>query len=289
MQPIKRVLLSASLVAGAFLILGAHEARAIDVCGNGICATSAFPPESCSSCPSDCGPCAPPPADFSDLTGTDGLAGRIVITTRVPFENNSHANFGQERLASSNLSIAVDPTNSSRVYIAWADYPTSTSTTYTLHVRRSDDRGVNWSADLLTIANATNPALAVNSVGKVAFLYQLNTPAGVALANQRWQTHVRRSTDLGVNWDDVTLADTPADTPAMSFIPYLGDYTYIQAMGKDFYGIFSASNIPNNANFPQGVTYQRSANFTTNQLFATNGSTVVAPSIDPFFFKLTEP
>ncbi|HEX6899365.1 MAG TPA: sialidase family protein [Thermoanaerobaculia bacterium] len=228
---------------------------------------------------------------FAALTDPgDGLAGRIVVSNiRVPFINSSQSTFGQERFVSSNVSIAVDPGNSSRVYIAWADYPGGVPP-YTLHVRRSDDRGVTWTAgDLITIVNATNPALAVNSAGKVAFLYQLNTPQGVPLANQRWETHVRRSTDLGVTWNDMILANTSASAPAVTFIPYIGDYVHIQAQGKDFYGVFSASNLPNLANFPQGVTYQRNANFTTQQLFRTDGVTPVAVSIDPFFFKIVEP
>lgn len=228
---------------------------------------------------------------FAALTDpSDGLAGRIVVSNiRVPFVNSSQSTFGQERFVSSNVSIAVDPTNSSRVYVAWADYPGGVPP-YTLHVRRSDDRGVSWTAsDLITISNATNPALAVNSDGKVAFVYQLNTPQGVPLANQRWETHVRRSTDLGVTWNDLILSNTSAATPTATFIPYIGDYVHIQAQGKDFYGIFSASNFPDLANFPQGVTYQRNANFTTKQLFRTDGVTVVAVSIDPFFFKIVEP
>jgi hypothetical protein len=228
---------------------------------------------------------------FAALTDpSDGLAGRIVVSNiRVPFINSSQSSFGQERFVSSNVSIAVDPSNSSRVYIAWADYPGG-SPPYTLHVRRSDNRGVTWTAsDLITISNATNPALAVNSAGKVAFLYQVNTPQGATLANQRWETHVRRSTDLGVTWNDLILANTSAASPTATFIPYIGDYVHILAQGKDFYGIFAASNLPNLANFPQGVTYQRNVNFTTQQLFRTDGVTPVAVSIDPFFFKIVEP
>lgn len=227
---------------------------------------------------------------FSALTDpSDGLVGRIVASNiRVPFINSSQSTFGQERFVSSNVSIAVDPTNSSRVYVAWADYPGG-APPYTLHVRRSDNQGATWSADLITISNATNPALAVNNAGKVAFLYQLNTPQGVPLANQRWETHIRRSVNLGVVWDDTILANTSAATPTATFIPYLGDYVHVQAIGKDFYGIFSASNFPTLANFPQGVTYQRNANFATNQLFRIDGVTPVAVSIDPFFFRIVEP
>jgi hypothetical protein len=224
---------------------------------------------------------------FTALTDPgDLLAGRRVVSgIRVPFNNFSQANFGQERFVGSNISIAVDPRTSSRVYVAWADFPGG-NPPYTLHVRRSDNRGATWSAaDLITVANATNPALAVNTQGKVGFLYQQVTGAAGA---QRWETHLRRSTDLGVTWNDLVLARPPAGTPAVTFIPYIGDYVHLMAVGKDFYGIFSANNTPDLANFPQGVTYQRNANFTTHVLLNTNNVTPVSISIDPFFFHVVE-
>jgi hypothetical protein len=223
---------------------------------------------------------------YTDLVDAgDGIAGvRVVQGRTVPFNNSSQPNFGQERFVGSNLSIAVDPRNSSNVYIAWAD---QIGTTYTLHVRRSTDRGVTWSgADLRTVANATNPALAINSRGLVGFLYQqVVGPAG----SQRWVTHLECTTD---DWaspaNDSVLANVPAGTPAPQFLPYIGDYVHLMAVGPAFYGIFSANNTPDNANFPTGVTYQRNANFATNTLFALDGVTAVAPSIDPFFFKACE-
>lgn len=216
----------------------------------------------------------------------DGFVGRRVMTNlSVPWANFSQANFGQERFVGSNISIAVDPQNSSRVYVAWADYPGGTPP-YTLHVRRSDNRGVTWSAaDLITVANATNPALAVNADGQVGFLYQQVTGA----APPRWETHLRRSSDLGVTWNDLLLARPPANAPASTFVPYLGDYVHLMALSKSFFGIFSANNTPNLANFPQGVTYQRNANFTTQTLLNTNGTTPVPISIDPFFFSVCAP
>ncbi len=213
----------------------------------------------------------------------DFLPGRRVMTNlQVPWNNSSQANFGQERFVGSNISIAVAALTSSRVYVAWADYPGG-NPPYTLHVRRSDDRGVTWSAaDLITIASATNPALAVNSDGQVGFLYQQVTGA----APQRWETHLRRSSDLGVTWSDLLLAQPPANTPVHTFIPYIGDYVHLMALGRVFYGIFSANNTPNLANFPQGVTYQRNANFTTQTLLNTDNVTPVPISIDPFFFRV---
>jgi len=151
-------------------------------------------------------------------------------------------------------------------------------------VRRSTDGGANWSpTDLLTVPNATNAALAINSGGTVGLLYQQLTGAG---NNLRWVTHFRRTSD-GTVWSDLILATTPANTPAKMFDPYIGDYDHVVAVGTDFYGIFSANNTPSLANFPQGVTFQRNANFNTQTLLALDNTTPVAASIDPFFFKVS--
>lgn len=222
---------------------------------------------------------------FTALTDPgDTLSGRRVVTgITVPWNNTSQASFGQERFVGSNITIAVDPRDSSTVYIAWADRPTG-STNYNLHVRRSTDAGATWSAtDLLTITNATNPALAINTNGQVGFLYQQLT--GTA-GSQRWETHLRRSTN-GTTWNDLTLARPPSNAPVSTFIPYTGDYVHLLAVGKNYHGIFSANNTPDMANFPNGVTYQRNANFTTNQLLSLSNNPVPV-SIDPFYFSVTE-
>jgi len=52
-------------------------------------------------------------------------------------------------------------------------------------------------------------------------------------------------------------------------------------------GFFCANNTPDLANFPQGVHYQRNADFTTNTLLDVTGLTPVAISIDPFFFHIS--
>jgi hypothetical protein len=220
---------------------------------------------------------------YTDLKDGDNLAGKRVVTgVTVPINKLNPPAFGQQRVVASNLSIAVDPRDSNVVYLAWADYIVPD---YRLHVRRSMDSGHTWSPnDLLTVSHACNPALAINMQGKIGFLYQQLTGAG---ANMRWETHLRRSPD-GFDWtDDLTLARPLANTPTVTYGPYLGDYAHLMAVGKNFYGIFSANNTPDMANFPNGVTYQRNANFTTNTLLSLNNSPV-AISIDPFFFSVTE-
>ncbi|TXL73694.1 hypothetical protein FHP25_20000 [Vineibacter terrae] len=224
------------------------------------------------------------PAQFVNLLdAVDGLAGqRVVTAVNVPFEN--FQTMALERLVASDLSIAVDPRNSSIVWLAWGDRPPGT-VNLTLHVRRSTDRGQTWSADLRTVADAKAPVVAVNSRGRVAFLYQ--QLVGVA-PNQRWVTQVDRSDDAFVTITSTVLATVPANAPARVFFPYLGDYMDMKSPGKDFYGIFSANNTPDLANFPIGVTYLRNANFGTHTLLAADGVTPVGVSIDPFFFCLTE-
>lgn len=205
----------------------------------------------------------------------DSQPGRLVATGRsIPW----FANLGTQRIGGQ-MAIAVDPRNSQTVYIAWADGTSAAN--FTIHVRRSTDGGSTWSGDLRTVSPATNPGLAITSRGEVGFLYQR------LVGGNRWQTHLERSSDgFASAPSDLTLADVPDQNGSYGGANPIGDYANLIALGKDFYGAFSANNTPNNANFPQGVTYQRAANFGTNQLLDLSGNAVPV-SIDPFFFKVT--
>jgi hypothetical protein len=219
--------------------------------------------------------------------GFNPQAGRNV--TPMPITYPDGGELAQERLGGE-LAIAVDPRNSAVVYVAWADRQGTGP--YTLHVSGSFNAGVDWSGDLRTIPSAQNPALAVNSRGKVAFLYQQVTEAP---EGQRWETHLERSVDA-VGWQDMLLASMPADAPAGDSLvgTYLGDYLSLMAVGKNFYGVFCMSNLPDFenylANFPQGVVYQRNTDFDSQPhvLLDVDGATPVPSSIDPFFVKVTE-
>jgi len=205
----------------------------------------------------------------------DGKAGiRVVQGARFNFNGY----LGLQRTGG-DVSIAVDPRDSDVVYVA---YNADEDSVYALHVLRSTDRGRTWSRDLHHLRDALNPALAINTAGTVGLLYQQLRGAGAA---QQWVTRVETTTN-GTMWSALTLARTPAQIPRRQFDPYLGDYDRLMAVGKDFYGVFSASNVPRKANFPNGVVYQRNANFTTSTLLDVDGTTPVHPSIDPFFFKI---
>ncbi len=209
---------------------------------------------------------------------SDKLPGRLVVK-RVSIPWSNAPTLGQERIGST-LSIAVDPNNSSTVYVGWADRGRK-GDIYTLHVRRSTDRGLTWSKSDLphaTISNATNIALAVANNGTAGLLYQ-------QLSGGRWVTHVVQSRDAFATIQDTILATVPADRPVGQFLPYLGDYDYLLSVGNEFRGVFCANNTPDRANFPQGVTYQRAADFNTVTLTDGSGNPV-AISIDPFYFSV---
>lgn len=220
------------------------------------------------------------PTRFRDLVDPgDGLPGRIVAhNVTIPWSNAP--TLGQERIGST-LSLAVDPNHSATVYIAWADRVGS-GDIYTVHVRRSTDRGVTWSGDLRTLTNATNASLAVADNGTVGLLYQQVSGSGAA---SRWVTHLERTKDGFATTSDLVLATVPANAPAPDFLPYLGDYTGLLAVGGELRGVFSANNTPDSTDFPQGVVYQRSADFAAHRLVDGTGTTI-AVSIDPFYFSV---
>jgi len=217
---------------------------------------------------------------FRDLLDpSDHLPGRLVAThVTIPWSNAP--TLGQERIGST-LAIAVDALHSDNVYVAWADR-VGTGDIYTVHVRRSTDRGATWSGDLRTLTNATDASLAVSTNGTAGLLYQQVTGTG---STSRWVTRLEQSRDGFATHQDVVLATVPAATPTFQFLPYIGDYNGLLARGNQFLGIFSANNTPDSTNFPQGVVYQRRVDFPTHRLLDGSGA-AVAVSIDPFFFSV---
>src|SRR2546427_698298 len=206
---------------------------------------------------------------FRDLVDpSDHLPGRLVAThVTIPWSNAP--TLGQERIGST-LSIAVDALHSDSVYLAWADR-VGTGDIYTVHLRRSSDRGATWSGDLRTLTNATDASLAVSTNGTVGLLYQQVTGSGAA---SRWVTRLEQSRDGFATHRDVVLAAVPAATPPFQFLPYIGDYNCLFTRGNQFLGVFSANNTPDSTNFPQGVVYQRRVDFPTHRLLDGSGAQI---------------
>ncbi len=235
-----------------------------------------------------------------NILGESSPGQKVIINREVVWNyllGSGRGTLGNNRLTGSNLSIAVDPNNPGIVYVAWADKEVDSKNT--LHIRSSFDSGQTWSdTDLLTVSNATNPALAVNTNGKIGFLYQK-----LSDNSTKWETHLRRSNNRGNSWpEDNILSSATWDhficqpdcppSPAPGNL-YLGDYLHLMAVGKDFYGVFSASNYPDRNNFPDAdeVIYQREHDFENKKLYSDAAhipANEVPVSIDPFFFHVTE-
>ncbi|HEY7075278.1 MAG TPA: hypothetical protein VH418_07905 [Solirubrobacteraceae bacterium] len=215
----------------------------------------------------------------------DHVVGLRVAKNRVMHFTGSVGPLGQERIGS-DLAIAVDPADAANVFLAWCDRTGGVNgTDWTLHVRHSTDHGQTWSPDVFKVSNAKNPSLAINDQGQVALLFQRFVGTGAAA---RWSTRLSVTADAWATPVRAHILHTAlASQPPRQFFPYLGDYVRLVAVGHAFFGVFSGSNLPDMANFPSGVTYQRNANFTTHTLLRTDNVTQVAVSIDPFFFKFT--
>jgi len=208
----------------------------------------------------------------------DHSVGQRVVAARTVVWN---AMMGQERLGADSA-IAVDPTNSSIVWVAWGDRVGGRTGKWTVHVSRSTDRGQSWSNDLRTITRGKNPCLAVNASGHLGLSCQQLIGQG---PSQRWQTSFEVTADVWATAVKPTVLHTAlAALPVHSFLPYLGDYARLVAVGPHFYGVFSGSNHPDKVNFPNDVVYQRNTDWPAHTLYDLDGRTPVPDSIDPFFF-----
>jgi hypothetical protein len=219
---------------------------------------------------------------FADLKDPgDDKAGVRVAKNRLVHFTASVGPLGFERIGG-DLSIAVDPRDEDNVWLAWCDRPGGVkSRAWTLHVRRSTNRGRTWSGDVRTVAKAKNPALAVNADGLVGLLFQ---PVRGAGSTARWRTPLELTGDAWASPPTgFDLHRARVNAPKRVFLPYLGDYVRLVTVGSEFFGVFAGSNLPDLANFPHGVRYQRNANFATRTLLRNDGVTPVPISIDPFF------
>ena len=187
--------------------------------------------------------------------------------------------FGCQALGNSNA-IVVDPRpgKSNHVYLVWGDKTSASK--QTLHLAESLNQGASL-VDLKKIPNGTNPALAVDSQGRLGFLYQTLVTED---NTQRWQTWIEIGGERFTSPQKTLLADAPVDVSnCPSEHPFVGDYFDLGAAGTTFYGVFAAPNDNKPGRFPAGVKFQR--RMQGNLPVDLDGSHVTV-SIDPFFFRI---
>jgi hypothetical protein len=214
----------------------------------------------------------------------------MVVCRHYPFHYFASVEFGQERRVGSQLSIAVDPTDSRKVFVAWADSVEGSASHLTTHLAVSVDAGVTWNFSA-SFDNATNPALAVANDGAIGFLLQQLVTNSTG---QRWLTYFRlyptiESLLLGGSGLAVTtkLADVPASPPCPDGMPFLGDYIHLESRANSFFGIFSTSNDRVNGKFHSSASFQRSYN-AFGELTDAMGNQI-KNSIDPYFVRVVRP
>jgi hypothetical protein len=191
---------------------------------------------------------------------------------------------GRDRLGG-DLALVVDPHDANRIYLVWGELVEGQPA---LFVKRSDNGGTKWSDKLHTVMNAKNPGLAINDHGTLAFLYQQVVTASNG-EEKTWVTQLQLTKDdFKTVTPPLTLAKFPVcELDSIRGQPRLGDYLHLMAVRNDFYGIFSAMNEPEESRFPCGVTFQRRKDSIRKTLLDLDGSEV-CPSVDPFFFTVTE-
>lgn len=218
---------------------------------------------------------------FSSLVNPTGTPGVVAVAQRELFGDEC---LGGDRIAD-DLALAVDPRNPRKVYLVWSDMVKGR---VGLHLKYSTDGGKTWSGSKRDIPDAKNPGLAINAQGTVGFLYQqLMTKEEYV-----WKTQFEQSADdYKTTPKPLTLAQFPIAPPvyyeSCCAKLFLGDYLHLMAVRDDFYGIFSSNNNPDRSHFPSGVKFQRCESRDHKKLLDLQGNDV-NPSIDPFFFKVTE-
>jgi len=214
---------------------------------------------------------------FNDLK-TGSTAG-VAVVGPTQFTADG-ALLGSQRVGRSQISIAVDPNDAASVWLAWGD--ANGPAAITLHLRHSIDSGATWSpSDLRTVNAATNPAVAVNSTGQVGFLYQQLNQIGI------WFTQVELSSDGFATPPTTLVLSTAQNDTGFGSHNQIGDYDHMMAVGKDFFGVFSADNSPDQSNFPNvnKLIFQREHD--AHSLYADVSHTfTVQATVDPFFFHI---
>ncbi|HXU31307.1 MAG TPA: hypothetical protein VN851_12075 [Thermoanaerobaculia bacterium] len=176
------------LTAAVPWLAGARPARAIDVCGNGICAIHAVPPESCSTCPQDCGSCcgngicAAP--ENCATCGTDcGTCPAVLVINMMPLAQSAEA------IQDSEPNLAVNPSNPLQIAgTAFTDNPTGGSAA---PIYVSTNGGFTWTLNNIVPSGAGGTADITLRFGTTT-----NTLYAGALRDDNLQFNIFRTTNF---------------------------------------------------------------------------------------------
>lgn len=170
---------------------------------------------------------------FTDLVNsTDNRQARMVAQG----SQEGDILFGTQRPTWTGFGVAVHPNNSNVVYMCWHDINCATPKT---HIRRSVNRGIDWSNGLIVMDNVILSDIAVNGARTAGLLYQ--QPVG-----SLWEAHFHTTSDE-TSWDDLVLARAAIPSSGIRNTP--GDFFRLSSIGPHFYGIFPAIDTPGEGDF----------------------------------------
>ncbi len=169
-----------------------------------------------------------------------------------PFNQTGVAANGQERWGG-DIAIAVDPRNSSTVYVAWLDAGRPASTRCNV-VPLDRPRRDLVGADLLHDHQRDEPGARDQQPRQGRRSSTSSSPAPAP--TQRWETHFRELRRNGTTWSDTRrCARRSRRRRRRTFSPYIGDYAAPdgrrQGLLRD---LQRQQHARTSRNFPQGVT-----------------------------------
>jgi len=194
-------LLPVVFVAAGFLALGAVPALAIDVCGNGICLGTAVPPETCVTCPADCGPCPP-----------------VTVVNMIPFAQSA------ETWQDSEPNLAVNPANAQQIAgSAFTINPTGATTSAPIYV--STNGGSTWTMNnIVPSGNGWTGDITLRFGGTSNVLY-----TGILLGGAGLTLNILRTTNFAAATPMTLLRSRGSvDQPYVQAITFSGaDRVYV--------------------------------------------------------------
>ncbi len=157
-----QLLLAGTLAAAGILTVGTGEAYAFDICGNGRC--GGFPPETCETCPQDCGACPPPTPNPL-----------VTVVNMIPFAQSIEA--GQD----SEPNLSVNPNNPQQIAgSAFTLNPTGAVGTAPIYV--STNGGTTWAMNnIVPSGNGMTGDITLRFGDTTNFLYAGTLRGGAVL------------------------------------------------------------------------------------------------------------
>src|SRR5579864_1234448 len=155
-------------------------------------------------------------------SGGDGAEVAATTATFTDTETNTPLTLGQERIAGGDLALAIDPSNTDHLVVAYPDAPGANGSGKVQIIgAESTDGGATWATKYTSSSSvrSAQPAISIASDGTIGLLYDSYDPTANKLSQ-----HLLTTSDDFATTGDTLLATESNLTPTSKFEPYLGDF-----------------------------------------------------------------